>query len=134
MEYLIGSVLALATVVFARLSGFDRDRVFYPTLLIVVATYDVVFAVQGGDAGTIIGESLIAAAFAVVAVIGFRTSLWIIAAGLFAHGVLDELHQFVIATDAIPGWWVGFCSSFDVVAAGALAWLLLKRDGRGLTA
>jgi hypothetical protein len=39
MQYLIGVGLALVTCFFAMLAGFDRDRVFYPTLLIVIATY-----------------------------------------------------------------------------------------------
>jgi hypothetical protein len=34
MEYLIGVVLA---AVLCALAGFDRDRVFYPTLLIAIA-------------------------------------------------------------------------------------------------
>jgi len=39
MEYLIGVGLALVVCAFAMLTGFDRDRVFYPTLLTVIATY-----------------------------------------------------------------------------------------------
>ena len=31
MPYLIGIVLALVVAIFARLSGFDRDRSFYST-------------------------------------------------------------------------------------------------------
>ena len=38
MEYLIGVVLAAVVCAFALLTGFDRDRVFYPTVLIVIAT------------------------------------------------------------------------------------------------
>ena len=39
MEYLIGAGLALVVCAFARLAGFDRDRVFYPMMLTVIATY-----------------------------------------------------------------------------------------------
>ena len=39
MEYLIGVALAGVVCAFAMLAGFDRDRVFYPTLLTVIATY-----------------------------------------------------------------------------------------------
>ena len=35
MDYLIGVALALGVSVFAALAGFDRDRAFYPTLLMV---------------------------------------------------------------------------------------------------
>src|SRR6185437_8824734 len=44
MEYLIGIGLAVVVCVFAMLAGFDRDRVLYPTLVIVVASYYVLFA------------------------------------------------------------------------------------------
>ena len=37
MEYLIGVGLAAAVYGFAMVSGFDRERVFYPTVLVVVA-------------------------------------------------------------------------------------------------
>ena len=34
MPYLIGVVLSLGVALFARCVGFDRDRAFYPTVLI----------------------------------------------------------------------------------------------------
>jgi hypothetical protein len=39
MEYLIWVGLAKVECVFATPVGFDRDRVFYPTLVAVSATY-----------------------------------------------------------------------------------------------
>jgi hypothetical protein len=47
MEYLIGVGLAVVVCVFAMLTEFDRDRVFYPTLATVIATYYILFAVVG---------------------------------------------------------------------------------------
>jgi len=38
MEYVIGSILGLAAAGFAMAVGFDRDRAFYPTVLIVTAS------------------------------------------------------------------------------------------------
>ena len=37
--YLIGALLALAIAAGARFAGLDRERGFYPTVLIVVAAY-----------------------------------------------------------------------------------------------
>ena len=37
MEYLIGVGVATAVWAFARVAGFDRERVFYFTVLLVVA-------------------------------------------------------------------------------------------------
>ena len=38
MEYLIGTGLALSVSLLARFVGLDRDRAFYPTVLIVIAS------------------------------------------------------------------------------------------------
>ncbi len=38
MEYLIGLLLSLAVAGLAALIGLDRDRSFYSTLLIVIAS------------------------------------------------------------------------------------------------
>ena len=45
MEYLIGVILTLAVAAFATVVGFDRERAFYATVLIVIASYYALFAV-----------------------------------------------------------------------------------------
>ena len=49
--YVVGAVLAPLVSGFARLVGLDRDRAFYPTVLIVVALYYVLFAVMAARCG-----------------------------------------------------------------------------------
>jgi hypothetical protein len=39
MEYLIGMILAFVVVGSATAIGLDRERAFYPTLLMVIASY-----------------------------------------------------------------------------------------------
>jgi hypothetical protein len=56
MEYLIGVMLSLAVVGLATVVGFDRDPTFYPTLLIVIASYYALFAVMGASGSTQIVE------------------------------------------------------------------------------
>jgi hypothetical protein len=131
MEYLIGVVLAAAVCAFAMLAGFDRDRVFYPMLLAVIATYYILFAVMGNSTPALTIESLVACIFLVVAVVGFRKSLWLIVAALAGHGVFDFFHHLVIQNPGVPVWWPGFCLSFDVLAGGILAVLLARRSGFG---
>lgn len=48
MSFLIGAFLALAVGGFATWIGFERDRAFYPTVMIVIASFYVLFAVMGG--------------------------------------------------------------------------------------
>lgn len=63
MEYLVGLILAVLVCAFAILSGFDRERVFYPTFLIVVATCYIPFAAEDGSASALARRAIAAAAF-----------------------------------------------------------------------
>src|SRR5918911_308101 len=132
MEYLIGVGLAAAVYVFAGGSGFDRERVFFPTLLIVGGHYYILFAAMGGSTPVLALESLAAAVFLALAVIGFKKSLWLTAAALAGHGVFDFFHHLLIHNPGVPAWWPGFCMSFDVLAGGLLALLLMRRSGFAL--
>ena len=126
MEYAIGIVLALLVAGFARWSGFDRDRAFYPTVVVVIAAYYVLFAAMGASAQTLVVESIVMGLFMLVAVLGFRLSAWIIVAALAGHGVFDVFHGFVVANPGVPQWWPGFCLAFDVGAALILAFLVAR--------
>lgn len=128
MEYLIGAGLAVVVCAFALLAGFDRDRVFYPTMVIVIATYYILFAVMGSSLRVLALESLIAGVFLALAVTGFKKSLWLIVFALAGHGVFDFFHHRLIQNSGVPAWWPGFCLSFDVLAGAFLALLLMRRS------
>ena len=127
MPALIGVLLALGVALSARVIGFDRDRSFYPTVLIVIASYYVLFAVMGpADLTAEIAGFLF---FAAAAAVGFRTNLWIVAGALAVHGLFDFFHDSWLANPAVPRWWPGFCLGFDLAAAASLA-VLLAREQR----
>lgn len=126
MEYAIGAVLAVSVSIFAALVGLDRDRAFYPTVLVVIASYYGLFAVLGGSTQALIVESVVMALFVAATVLGFRRNLWIVAAALLAHGVFDGFHGAVIDNPGVPAWWPTFCLAYDVGAALCLAWLLQR--------
>ena len=128
MAYLIGLVLSLGVAVFARYAGFDRDRAFYATVLILVASYYVLFAAMSGSISTVLVEVVVMAVFAVAAVAGFKWSVWIVVAGLAGHGIQDAFHGHLVANSGVPAWWPAFCLAYDVGAAAWLAWLV--RRGR----
>ena len=128
MPLIVGTVLALAAGLFATAVGLDRDRAFYPTVMIVIAVIYSLFAVMGGSTHALVLESLAGGAFIAGAVVGFRSSLWIVAVALAAHGLFDAIHGQVIVNPGVPGFWPAFCASYDVVAAIYLAWLL--KSGR----
>ena len=128
LPYVVGIVLSLGVAVFARWVGLDRDRAFYPTVLIVIASYCVLFAAMVGSVEAVLLESLVMTLFVTAAVAGFKGSSWLIVAGLAAHGVQDAVHGRIIANAGVPAWWPAWCLAYDVGAAGALAWLLMRPD------
>lgn len=126
MPYVVGIVLSVGVAAFARTIGFDRDRAFYPTVLMVIASYYVLFAAMGQSMQAILVESAVMTAFVVAAVAGFKSSAWIVVAALAGHGVFDAVHGQVIENAGVPVWWPPFCLAYDLVAAAILAWLLRR--------
>ena len=128
LPYVVGLVLSIGVAVFARLVGLDRDRAFYPTVLIVIASYYVLFAAMVGSMQTVLLESAVMALFVIAAVAGFKASAWIIVAGLAGHGLQDAVHGHIVANAGVPAWWPAWCLAYDVGAAAALAWIIVARD------
>lgn len=122
----VGLTLAVGVTLLGRLVGLDRDRAFYPTILIVIAILYDLFAVMGGSMNALLVESLVGFFFAASAVLGFKRSLWIVAAGLAGHGVYDLFHGHLISNPGVPRFWPAFCGSYDVAAGACLAWLLKR--------
>lgn len=127
MEYLVGFLLSLGTVVFAAVIGLDRERSFYSTVLLVIATYYVLFAVMAASRRTLMIEIAIASGFFLFAALGFKGNLWLVAAALLGHGIFDFIRPGLIANPGVPRWWPGFCLAFDVIFGGWLALRLLQR-------
>ena len=133
MDYLIGLILAIALCGVARLVGFDRERVFYPTMLIVIATYYILFAAMVADSEALSLESMIASAFLIAAVVGFKFNLWIVVVALAGHGMFDLIHHRFFSSNGVPMWWPGFCAAFHIAAAIFLGGLLVKRSNFAVT-
>jgi hypothetical protein len=127
MEYAAGVVAATAVGLFATVIGFDKDRSFYPVVLIVIAALYLLFAAMADSTSSLVAESVPALAFVTTAALGFRRTPWLVVAGLALHGVFDFFHHALIANPGVPAWWPGWCLAYDVVAAGYLAVLILTR-------
>ena len=127
MEYIVGITLALFFCAAAAGLGMDRERVFYPAVLIAVASYYLAFAVVDGRNEVMLSELAIAAIFIAGAVAGFKVNPWIAVVALAGHGVMDGFHHHVVHNLGVPRVWPGFCMSFDVTAAAFVAWVMLAR-------
>ena len=128
MALIVGVLLAIAVGILGTSQGLDRDRAFYPTVAIVVASYYSLFAAMAGADEALVIESLLGAVFLAVAVVGFRSTLWLVVAALVGHGVFDFTRGAAIANPGVPAWWPPFCMAYDVTAGAYLAWLL--KSGR----
>ena len=127
MEYAIGVTLGIGIGIFSTVVGLDRDRALYPAMLIVIASYYCLFAVQGGSNRAIVIETAVGAAFVIIAAVGFRTSLWLVAAAIVGHGVFDLFHHLFIDNAGLPSWWPMFCMSIDIVIGIYLAIMLARK-------
>lgn len=124
MAILIGILLALVIGLVMTWVGLDRDRAFYTTVTIVVATYYALFAVMGASTSALLRECVGVAAFGIGAIVGFKKNLWIVAGLLAGHGAFDFVHGHVISNPGMPAWWPTFCGAYDVTAGAYPAWRL----------
>ena len=127
MSVAVGVFLALAVLGVVTYADMDRDRALYPVVAMVVASYYTLFAIMGGSMRVLVIESAVALVFVALALAGFRSTLWLVAAALAGHGIFDLLHPRLYANPGLPPWWPPFCAAFDVVAAAWLAWRLASR-------
>jgi hypothetical protein len=126
MTYLIGVLLALGVSVGATLVGLDRDRGFYTTQALVIGSVYLLFAVMAGSAHALGSEAVGFVVMAILAIVGFRTSFWLVVVAIGGHGAFDLIHPHVVTNPGVPAWWPMFCMSYDVTAALYLAWLLRR--------
>ncbi len=117
MEFLIGIITGLIIVSAGKFTRIENNRRFYPVVLIVIALLYVVFGIIDGKIGAIVFESLFAAIFIGIAVVGFKKNLLIAAVGIFLHGIFDILHNFVIENSGVPSFYPQFCLAVDFVLA-----------------
>jgi hypothetical protein len=117
MAIFVGINLAIAVGAWARWIGLDRDRAFYPTVMIVIAVLYLLFAVISDSLAALLPEGLVSVGFIALACAGFRRNLWFVVAALAGHGLFDFIHPHAIHTAGVPVWWPEFCGAYDVAAS-----------------
>ncbi len=125
LPLLIGAALAVVIAITAKAARFDKDRSFYPTVLIVISAYYVLFAFMSGEA--IAEEIIVASAFIIAAFAGGLVWPVLAGIGIFLHGVFDFLHPIFITNSGVPVWWPAFCAGIDILLGVWVIWLSFKR-------
>jgi hypothetical protein len=115
MPIVVGVLLALAIAALAKFTRFDEERSFYSTVLVIIASYYVLFAVLGGSSHALVWELVIAVVFSIVAIIGALFLPTLVGTGIIAHGLFDLVHDILIENSGVPTWWPTFCGSLDVL-------------------
>lgn len=110
----VGVLLAVGIATLAKFTRFDEDRSFYSTVLIIIASYYVLFAVLGGSGHALVWELILVVAFSTIAIIGALFFPTLVGTGIVAHGLFDIVHDILIENSGVPTWWPTFCASVDV--------------------
>jgi hypothetical protein len=127
MPTVVGVLLAIAIATLAKFTRFDEERSFYSTVLVIIASYYVLFAVLGGSNHALVWELVIAIAFSTVAIIGALFLPTLVGAGIMTHGLFDLVHDMIIENPGVPTWWPTFCGSIDVFLG---LWVILLARSR----
>lgn len=114
LPIVVGVLLAVGVAALGKFTRFDEDRSFYSTVLVIIASYYVLFAVLGGSGHALIWELVVAVAFSSAAIIGALYVPTLVGIGITAHGLFDLVHDVLIENSGVPTWWPGFCGSIDV--------------------
>ena len=100
MAYLVGVLLCVAVVICAAVIGFDRERSFYSTMLMVIASYYVLFAAMGATQRILVLEIALAGGFG-----------WIV------QSVMPSGGAGIVLLGILAWPFVAFRSLYDHVAA-----------------
>lgn len=125
MDYLAGVVVAAAIAGLGHLAGFERERSFYPVVMVAIALVYLLLAAVASAPWLALAELAIGAIFAAVAVLGFRYNLWLVVVALVAHGLYDAAHAALLSPAAVPPWYPAFCLAVDLTLGIYLAGLLV---------
>ncbi len=122
-------ILAGVTCISARLAGFEREKSFYPLLLIFMALQYLLFSVIDSNKEVIIGEGLVITIILVLSVSGYKINQWWLVTGFAAHSLWDYFHNAIIHNQGVPSWWPEFCLGYNVLIA---LYLFLNCQRRGI--
>jgi len=124
---IIGVLLAIGIAALAKFTRFDEDRSFYSTVLVIIASYYVLFAVLDSSGHALVWELVIAVAFSTVAITGALFLPTLVGIGIIAHGLFDLVHDVLIQNSGVPTWWPSFCGSVDVLLG---LWVIILTHSR----
>ena len=114
IPFSIGVALAFALILFGKLTEYQNDRSFFPTILIIIASYYVLFAISAESNWTLLIEIAVALFFSVLGIwAGYRIPM-VVGAAIALHGFFDFVHGYLYENTGVPIWWPAFCAGIDI--------------------
>ena len=127
-QLILGVVLALLFIWFARTRGPQREPFIYSIGLIIAALFYVAFSVTGATTQWFMLELIGLVIFTIFAALGLRVSLWFLALGWASHVSWDVLLHLIREQPFVPNWYPVACISFDIMVAGSIVAQLREQD------
>ena len=121
-----GLGLAVGLILLGRLTGFGRERSYYPMLVLVIASYYPLFAFMAGQNPML--ELACAAAFMALALgpVIWGQAWILVGVALVAHGLFDLWLPGHAGHAAGPVWWAPFCAAVDLPLGLWVIWLYAR--------
>lgn len=113
-----GAVLAVLTISVSLLLPGDLVIPFFAFLLVFAAAVYVGFAEADPTENEKGIQWGVALAFVAIALLGLRTSPWVIASGWVLHSGWDLLHHRDVLKTRTAEWYPGACLAYDLIIAG----------------
>lgn len=118
----IGAVSAFVFIGIARRSGWEWEKRIYAAGLFIAALIYVGFAIIGGASlNWSVIELVGLIVFTLLAVLGLKLSIWLLAAGWALHGLWDALLHVAHHEHFFPEWYPVICLGFDLIVAAYIA-------------
>lgn len=111
----VGALLAFGMIGLVKRRRKEDTTYVYAAALIVAAAIYAAFSMNAGPGEWVLLELAGVVLFGVLAVLGFRKSMAILASGWTLHVGWDIVHQVTDSADFVPAWYPMLCVAFDVV-------------------
>jgi hypothetical protein len=126
MPFVVGILLTCGVFLGER-RALVRDRAFYPTLLLVIASYHGLFAAMAALVHALILGAIVMTA-SVVRHCRVQGECSDDRRGAGGPWMFDAVHGAVLHNAGVPTSYPAFCVAGDVGAAGCLAWAVNPRQ------
>lgn len=127
LQLLIGVVACGVFIILARRLSWEQELRLYAQALVIAALIYVGFAAREVTFGWMALELTGLAMFTLAAVLGVKTSTWMLALGWGVHAAWDVMLHKLTDVAFVPHWYPAVCVGFDLLLAAYIA-VQIRRD------